>query len=113
MIEIKHRSTGRILHRVDASTLVGVDLHAAKLVGADLRAANLRDADLQDADLQDADLQDADLQDAVYSLNTRWPEGFAPWRSGARLAIRGVAESAAGRASETTPPTNTAADPPP
>jgi hypothetical protein len=57
MIQIKHRSTGKVIKEVDAASLVNADLR-----GTDLRFANLQYTKLQDADLRGADLQDADLE---------------------------------------------------
>ena len=42
MIEIKHKTTGEVLHRVDADSLQSADLRYADLRGADLYGANLR-----------------------------------------------------------------------
>ena len=94
MIEIKHRTTGEVLHTVNADSLIGADLTDAKLTGADLygvnltgakltgakltganlygvylsganlTGANLTGADLTDADLIGADLSGADLTSA-------------------------------------------------
>jgi hypothetical protein len=57
MIQIKHRSTGKVIEEVDATSLVNADLR-----GANLRAADLRDADLRYANLWGADLRAADLR---------------------------------------------------
>ena len=69
MIEIKHKTTGAVLHTVDADNLRsadlrGADLRWANLCWADLRRADLRGADLRRADLRGADLSDADLSGA-------------------------------------------------
>jgi hypothetical protein len=62
MIQIKHRSTGKVIKEVDATLLMDADLEGAYLWGANLRFANLQYANLQGADLLDADLQCAALQ---------------------------------------------------
>jgi uncharacterized protein YjbI with pentapeptide repeats len=62
MIQIKHRSTGKVIKEVDAASLVNADLRGTDLRGADLRGTDLRVANLQYTKLQDADLQDADLE---------------------------------------------------
>jgi hypothetical protein len=107
-IQIAHRTTGALLHTVEATTLTGVnlrgaalsgadlqhasmrganlqrvDLHLADLGGADLResdlrAGNLRGADLRGADLRDTQLRGADLSHCLYDGRTRWPAGFDP-----------------------------------
>jgi uncharacterized protein YjbI with pentapeptide repeats len=64
MIQIKHRSTGKVIKAVDAASLANADLQFANLRGADLRGADLRGADLRGAKLQGADLQGANLQHA-------------------------------------------------
>ena len=46
MVEIKHRVTGQVLHRVEAETLRGAKLSGANLAGADLTDADLLYADL-------------------------------------------------------------------
>jgi len=84
-VEIKHRSTGAVLHTVEADTLSGANLTGAdlrgaylsganlnkaclaraNLTGANLRGAKLRGADLSVADLHGADLSRADLSGAT------------------------------------------------
>jgi len=64
MIEIKHKATGEVLHRVDADKLAGglfvnVSLSGADLAGADLTGAEFREATLCDADLRNANLTDS------------------------------------------------------
>jgi uncharacterized protein YjbI with pentapeptide repeats len=66
MIEIRHKDTREMLHRVDAEAMRDVhlgqveraeeDLHGVNLQGADLRRARLSDASLSAADLRGADL---------------------------------------------------------
>ena len=48
MIEIKHRTTRRVLHTVEADTLSRADLSEAKMSNADLSGANLCWATLPD-----------------------------------------------------------------
>lgn len=64
MIEIKHRTTGEVLQRIDAGTLRGADLSKRAFKGADLRGADLRDAVLSGASFDDADLRGAWLDRA-------------------------------------------------
>jgi hypothetical protein len=74
MIQIKHRSTGKVIKEVDAASLVNANLQYAdlrdaylrgtNLWGADLWCADLRNADLWSADLWSADLRNTDLQNA-------------------------------------------------
>jgi uncharacterized protein YjbI with pentapeptide repeats len=69
MIQIKHRSTGKVIKEVDATSLMnadlqGADLNFAKLQNANLLGANLRCADLTFAKLQNANLLGADLRGA-------------------------------------------------
>ena len=59
MIQIKHRSTEKVIKEVDATSLVNADLRCA-----DLRSANLQYADLQYADLHGANLQRVNLEGA-------------------------------------------------
>ena len=42
MIEIKHKTTGAVLHVVEADTLSGANLSGANLRGADLRVAETK-----------------------------------------------------------------------
>jgi uncharacterized protein YjbI with pentapeptide repeats len=82
VIEIRHRTTGGVLHRLEANTLAGADLTGinlcnADLVGMDLRGAILtgsvcrftqwRGANLSRADLRGAYLADADFRGANLS----------------------------------------------
>lgn len=67
MIEIKHKTTGAVLHTLSRANLSGADLRGADLSGADLSGADLRTADLSDADLRCADLRDANLSGANLS----------------------------------------------
>jgi len=67
MLEIKHKTTGAVLHTVDAADLRGADLCGADLCGADLCGADLSGADLSWADLHGADLSGADLHGADLS----------------------------------------------
>src|SRR5690349_16408832 len=62
MIEIKHRTNGKVLLTVDAETLVGADLSGASLRNADLMKMDLGNADLRGADLRGADLRYADMR---------------------------------------------------
>ena len=82
MIEIKHKTTGAVLHTIDAETLSDANLSGANLRGADLRGANLRDANLLWADLRDADLREADLRGA----DLRWADLRDADLSGANLS---------------------------
>jgi uncharacterized protein YjbI with pentapeptide repeats len=105
MVEIRHKSTGRALLRVDADTLRGppgfrllrdrnlagadlrgFDFHQMDLSGTDLRAADLSEADLTDTNLVTADLTGAELAGALYNQHTRWPAGFDPEEQGAQRA---------------------------
>ncbi len=61
------------------------DLHDADFTGADLRGADLREANLMWAQLEAANLEGALLRGAECSTHTRWPDGFDPVASGARL----------------------------
>ena len=67
MTEIKHKTTGAVLHTVDADNLSGANLSWANLSDADLSWANLRSADLRWADLSGANLSWANLSDADLS----------------------------------------------
>jgi len=67
MIEIKHKTTGEILLKVDVETLRGADLSYADLSNANLSGANLHGADLSNADLRNADLSNANLRNADLS----------------------------------------------
>lgn len=72
MIEIKHRITGDVLHRVEADTLVDANLWNANLWNADLQDANLRYANLRHANLQGANLRYANLRGAdLWHANLR------------------------------------------
>ena len=67
MIEIKSWLTGKVIHKVEAKTLIGADLRDlrdADLRGVDLRGVDLRGVDLRNADLTGADLTGADLRGA-------------------------------------------------
>ena len=69
--KIPHRSTGAVLHEVQAESLraaiVSLVAKKADLSGADLSRAYLADANLADANLADADLSGANLSDADLS----------------------------------------------
>jgi uncharacterized protein YjbI with pentapeptide repeats len=76
MIQIRHRESGEVLHRVSADSLESACLTRIRLRGADLRDANfcgadLRAADLRNADLRGAFLTGANLQSRTYSLFLR------------------------------------------
>lgn len=104
----------RLRHRPDSlagAKLRGASLRYADLRNQVLRGANLQKADLRGALLWNTDLRGADLTDAllgyfdmvefiddpgadltgvnlrgaIYDAQTRWPDGFAPQYSGARL----------------------------
>jgi uncharacterized protein YjbI with pentapeptide repeats len=62
MIQIKHKTTGKVLKVIEADTLRKADLSCADLRDADLSCADLRGADLSCADLRGADLRGADLR---------------------------------------------------
>jgi hypothetical protein len=64
MIQIKHKSTGKVIKEVDVTSLVNANLLYADLPNADLQGAILQGANLQGADLLGADLRDTDLRDA-------------------------------------------------
>jgi uncharacterized protein YjbI with pentapeptide repeats len=64
MIEIKHKTTGKVLKTIDAENLQGANLQGADLRWANLQGANLRWANLQGANLQEANLQEAELRGA-------------------------------------------------
>ena len=101
MIEIKHKETGKVLLRVDADTLVGVELDGAYMEGANLAGMDLAGADLEDSDLTAAnlrgtnlceanlrrtwfaaaDLSQAKLAGTRYTPATRWPDSKVPDRS--------------------------------
>ena len=61
-IEIRHKTTGKVLLVVEGASLEGTDLQGAGLSRADLSGANLRDANLQSANLRDASLEGASLE---------------------------------------------------
>ena len=109
-LEIRHRSTGEVLHLPSHRTLrrarlAGVDLAGADLAETDLRGASLDRADLsgaclfgaalvkaslveanlRGADLRCANLDGADLTGATYDFRTQWPSYFDPIGRGARL----------------------------
>jgi len=70
LIEIKDRTTGAILHQIDArrldkANLAGLCLRNANLAGAALSKATLRGADLENADFSFANLSYSDLEGAV------------------------------------------------
>ena len=50
MIEIRHKESGEILHRVDADTLEDAVLSGLRLAGADLSGLNLTHADFRNTD---------------------------------------------------------------
>ena len=66
-IEIRHRTTGKVLRVVEGANLKGANLEGANLEGADLEGADLSGADLSGASLEGADLRDADLEGANLS----------------------------------------------
>jgi CheY-like chemotaxis protein len=77
MVEIRHKETGEVLHRVAQPTLRGVDLagvalYSANLERADLREANLQGASLLGAVLRRARLQQANLRDATLYSADLW-----------------------------------------
>ena len=75
MIEIKHKTTGAVLHTVDADNLRRADLRWADLREADLSGANLSGANLSWANLSGANLRRADLSGADLSgANLRWAD---------------------------------------
>jgi hypothetical protein len=90
-IEIKHRSTGEVLHIVQADTLrganlIGLNLRGADLYGADLSGANLSYANLSYANLRGANLSYADLIGAnLIGLNLRGANLSGANLSGANL----------------------------
>ena len=49
MIEIKHKTTGAVLHVVESDNLRGANLRVANLRGADLSGADLYGANLSGA----------------------------------------------------------------
>ena len=59
MVEIKHRLTGKVLHRLDSDTLRGCLIR-----GKELRGANFRNADLSGCHIEGCSLSDADLNSA-------------------------------------------------
>jgi uncharacterized protein YjbI with pentapeptide repeats len=61
MIEIRHRETGLVLHRVPGEDLTRTRLRALKLAGADLHGADLREARLSGTDLSGANLEGAKM----------------------------------------------------
>src|SRR3712207_262851 len=72
MIEIRHKETGEVLHRVRRDTLAGARLRGRKLPGADLRGADLRKACLTRSDLSGADLTGALLVEVRGSSDNHW-----------------------------------------
>lgn len=66
-MDILHKTTGKLLHRIDKNTYQGAILEYDNLKEADLRGFNLQGANIREADLQEADLRDANLCDADLS----------------------------------------------
>jgi uncharacterized protein YjbI with pentapeptide repeats len=84
-MEIRQRGTGKVLARVEGSTLAqarlaGANLTQANLMGADLRGADLRGANLRGALLYEVNLDGANLDDADL-------EGAQLWHASCRGAI--------------------------
>ena len=50
MIEIRHKDSGEVLHRVDADALEGQPLSALQLAGANLAGMNLTRVNFRNAD---------------------------------------------------------------
>lgn len=60
-MDILHKTTGKLLHRIDKNTYQGALLAYDNLQCADLRGFNLAGAIIHEADLQEADLRDTNL----------------------------------------------------
>ena len=78
-IEIKHRTTGRVLFSCDAESIkIAVEMAikaSADLSWADLRRANLSSADLSSANLRSANFRLANLSSAeLRSADLRWAD---------------------------------------
>lgn len=67
MIEIRHKETGAVLHRLEADTLQGAKLAGLNLCSADLHGANLAGADLTGVVCSGIDLRGANLAHANLS----------------------------------------------
>ncbi|MDG2185394.1 MAG: pentapeptide repeat-containing protein [Mariniblastus sp.] len=61
MIEIKHKSTGKVLHTVDGDSLRGCRLKCIDLRGADFQNQDLSKSYLSGCSLSEADLRTANL----------------------------------------------------
>jgi len=68
-----------------ASDFTGADLTGALFSGIRLEQASFCGGNLDAADLSQCKMSGALLQGAVYTPQTRWPEGFDPSTSGAIL----------------------------
>lgn len=56
--------------------LRGLRLHKVLFKGANLESADMRGANLIDTDLSTTNLKKAKLKDALYSINTKFPDGI-------------------------------------
>jgi hypothetical protein len=119
VIEIRHRTSGALLRRVERDTLAGADLTNADLCDADLagkdlrgailagavcrdirlQGANLERADLRGAFLAQADLRDANLNGALlFSVSLDTADLTGTNLSGANLTGAYAAEAKLNRA---------------
>ena len=64
MIEIKSTKTGKVIHTVDADTLVGADLSNLRLGSADFRGLDLSGANFENSELFSCDFSDGVLTGA-------------------------------------------------
>ena len=64
MIEIRHKETGKVLHRIDGDTLRGCKLKCIDLRGADFQNQDLSGCTMSGCSLSEADLRTAHLSKA-------------------------------------------------
>lgn len=79
------RSAKLVRTRAMAARFDGASLVDADLTDAEVTGANFEGADLRGTAMLCEGLDNARMQGAIYDSRTRWPEGFRPAKSGARL----------------------------
>lgn len=85
-MDILHKTTGELLHRIDKDSYQGAILAYNKLQCANLRGFNLANANLWEADLREADLRDANLcKAALYKTNLEDADLSGAYLAGADL----------------------------
>lgn len=85
-MDILHKTTGKLLHRIDKDSYEGAILAYNKLQCADLRGFNLANANMWEADLREADLRDANLcKAALYNTNLKDADLSGAYLAGADL----------------------------